>query len=107
MQGYGLKELRAMPQIVSGCTPEAEREAAELFERIAPEVVVVSPLEAEFAKLFSNAYRYIEFAATNEFYLVAKSAGVDYQRVHDGDEAQLSARSRACRGRALPPVPAW
>jgi len=81
VQGFGLKELRAMPQIVSGCTPEAERGAAELFERITPEVVVVSPLEAEFAKLFSNAYRYIEFAATNEFYLVAKSAGVDYQRV--------------------------
>lgn len=81
VQGNGLKELRDMPQIVSGTTPDAEREAASLFERIAPEVVVVSPMEAEFAKLFSNAYRYIEFAATNEFYLVARSAGVDYQRV--------------------------
>jgi UDP-N-acetyl-D-mannosaminuronic acid dehydrogenase len=81
VQGNGLKELREMPQIVSGCTPEAEREAIALFERITPEVVVVSPIEAEFAKLFSNAYRYIEFAATNEFYLIAKSAGVDYHRV--------------------------
>jgi len=81
VQGNGMTELRAMPQIVSGVTPDAEREAAELFERITPEVVAVSPIEAEFAKLFSNAYRYIEFAATNEFYLVAKSAGVDYQRV--------------------------
>ena len=81
VQGYGLKELRELPQIVSGTTPEAEREAAKLFERIAPEVVVLKPLEAEFAKLFANAYRYIEFAATNEFYLVAKSAGVDYLRV--------------------------
>ena len=81
VQGFGLKELREMPQIVSGTTQQAERDAATLFERITPEVVVVSPIEAEFAKLFSNAYRYIEFAATNEFYLVAKSAGVDYQRV--------------------------
>jgi len=81
VQGYGLKELREMPQIVSGCTPEAEQEAAALFERITPEAVVVSPTEAEFAKLFSNAYRYIEFAATNEFYLIAKSAGIDYHRV--------------------------
>jgi UDP-N-acetyl-D-mannosaminuronic acid dehydrogenase len=81
VQGLGLKEMHAMPQIVSGCSPQAEREASTLFERIAPEVVVVRPIEAEFAKLFSNAYRYIEFAATNEFYLVAKSAGVDYQRV--------------------------
>jgi UDP-N-acetyl-D-mannosaminuronic acid dehydrogenase len=81
VQGNGLKELREMPQIISGTTPEAEREAANLFERITPEVVPVSPIEAELAKLFSNAYRYIEFAITNQFYLVAKSAGVDYQRV--------------------------
>lgn len=81
VQGYGLKELREMPQIVSGCTPEAELGAAALFERIAPEVVVLPPLEAEFAKLFANAYRYIEFATTNEFYLIAKSAGIDYHRV--------------------------
>ena len=81
VQGYGLKELREMPQLVSGTTPEAELGAVKLFERIAPEVVVVSPIEAEFAKLFANAYRYIEFAATNEFYLIAKSAGVDYHRV--------------------------
>jgi UDP-N-acetyl-D-mannosaminuronic acid dehydrogenase len=81
VQGAGLKELRELPQIVSGATPEAERAAAELFERFAPAVLTLSPMEAEFAKLFTNAYRYIEFAATNEFYLVAKSAGVDYQRV--------------------------
>jgi UDP-N-acetyl-D-mannosaminuronic acid dehydrogenase len=81
VQGYGLKELREMPQIVSGTTPEAEHDAVALFEQITPEVVVVSPIEAEFAKLFNNTYRYIEFAATNEFYLIAKSAGVDYQRV--------------------------
>ena len=29
------------------------------------------PKEAEFAKLFCNAYRYIQFAATNQFYMSA------------------------------------
>jgi len=81
VQGHGIRELREMPQIVSGTTPEAEAEAAALFRRIAPELVVVKPLEAEFAKLFSNAYRYIEFAATNQFYMIAKSAGADYQAI--------------------------
>lgn len=81
VQGYGIKELREMPQIVSGTTPEAEQEAADLFRRIAPELVIVKPLEAEFAKLFNNAYRYIEFAATNQFYMISKQAGVDYQAV--------------------------
>jgi UDP-N-acetyl-D-mannosaminuronic acid dehydrogenase len=81
VQGFGVKELREMPQIVSATTPEAEREAVELFRRIAPELVIVKPLEAEFAKLFTNAYRYIEFAATNQFYMIAKSAGADYQAI--------------------------
>jgi UDP-N-acetyl-D-mannosaminuronic acid dehydrogenase len=81
VQGYGIKELREMPQLVSATTPEAEREAAALFKSIAPEIVTIAPMEAEFAKLFNNAYRYIEFAATNEFYLIARSAGLDYQRI--------------------------
>jgi UDP-N-acetyl-D-mannosaminuronic acid dehydrogenase len=70
-----------MPQIVSGTTPEAAEEAAALFRTVAPEIVMLDPIEAEFAKLFNNAYRYIEFATTNQFYLIAKSAGLDYQRI--------------------------
>lgn len=81
VQGYGIKELGSMPQIVSGTTPEAEEEAAALFSKITPELVTCKPLEAEFAKLFSNAYRYIEFAATNQFYMLAKQAGADYQAI--------------------------
>jgi UDP-N-acetyl-D-mannosaminuronic acid dehydrogenase len=81
VQGYGVDELAGMPQIVSGTTPEAAEEAAALFRTIAPEIVMVDPIEAEFAKLFNNAYRYIEFAVTNQFYLIAKSAGLDYQRI--------------------------
>lgn len=81
VQGLGIKEINELPQIVSGTTPQAEQEAAALFRPLVSEVVIVAPREAEFAKLFSNAYRYIEFAATNEFFLIAKSAGVDYHRV--------------------------
>src|SRR6266702_6104520 len=81
VQGHGIRELKETPQIISGTTPAAEEEAAKLFSAIAPELIVVKPREAEFAKLFGNAYRYIEFAATNQFYLIAKSAGLDYQRI--------------------------
>jgi UDP-N-acetyl-D-mannosaminuronic acid dehydrogenase len=84
VQGYGIRELKEMPQIISGTTPEAEREAAALFEPLVSELVVLAPMEAEFAKLFNNAYRYIEFAAANEFYLIAKSAGLDYHRILKG-----------------------
>jgi 3-hydroxyisobutyrate dehydrogenase-like beta-hydroxyacid dehydrogenase len=67
VQGHGIKELKETPQIVSGTSPDAEQEAGKLFSAITPELVVVNPKEAEFAKLFNNAYRYIEFATTNEF----------------------------------------
>jgi UDP-N-acetyl-D-mannosaminuronic acid dehydrogenase len=81
VQGYGVAELKSTPQIVSGTSPEAEEAAAALFARIAPEIVRVKPLEAEFAKLFCNAYRYIEFATTNQFYMLAESAGADYNGI--------------------------
>lgn len=81
VQGYGIKELGEMPQIVSATSPDAEKEASEIFRRIAPELVIVKPIEAEFAKLFNNAYRYIEFAASNQFYMIAKSAGADYRAI--------------------------
>jgi UDP-N-acetyl-D-mannosaminuronic acid dehydrogenase len=80
-QGHGIAELSQMPQLVSGTSPDAEREAAELFRHITPEITLLKPIEAEFAKLFNNAYRYIEFAVTNQFYLIAKSAGLDYTHI--------------------------
>jgi UDP-N-acetyl-D-mannosaminuronic acid dehydrogenase len=83
VQGHGIKELKETPQIISGTTPAAEQEAAKLFSAVASELVTVTPREAEFAKLFNNAYRYIEFAAANQFYLIAKSAGLDYRRIYD------------------------
>ena len=81
VQGHGIKELGSLPQIISGTTPAAVDAAAELFLRIAPEVVRVKPLEAEFAKLFNNAYRYIEFATTNQFYMIADAVGADYSQI--------------------------
>lgn len=84
VQGFALEEIRNLPQIVSGTTSEAEDAAAHLFEKIAPEIVRMKPMEAEFAKLFSNAYRYIQFAVANQFFMMTSSAGVDYYKVLDG-----------------------
>src|SRR6202011_2003321 len=78
VQGFAVEELQTLPQIVSGTTPEAEEEAAALFALISPEIIRLSTREAEMVKLFNNAYRYIQFAVANQFYLIAESAGVDY-----------------------------
>ena len=84
VQGLAIEEIGRLGQIVSGTTPDAERQATALFGHIAPSIVSLTPIEAEFAKLFSNAYRYIQFAAANQFYMIADAAGVDYSRVLDG-----------------------
>lgn len=80
-QGKALLELKTLPQLVSGVTPAAGDAAEKLFRRIAPETLRLSPMEAEFAKLFSNAYRYISFAIANQFYMLADRAGLDFDRI--------------------------
>jgi UDP-N-acetyl-D-mannosaminuronic acid dehydrogenase len=94
VQGYGISELKSLPQIVSGTTPEAEDQAATLFKRIAPDIVRCKPLEAEFAKLFTNVHRYIEFATTNQFYMIAESAGADYGAILDAMKRNYPRASR-------------
>ncbi len=80
-QGYAVRELKELPQLVSGLTGRAAGDAAALFGRIAPKIIRVSVEEAELAKLFSNAWRYIQFAATNQFYMMATDFGADYDQV--------------------------
>ncbi len=84
VQGRAIEEVQSLPQIISGTTPEAEKAAGELFSLFVPELVILSPMEAEFAKLYNNAWRYIQFAVANQFYMMTAQAGVDYYRVLNG-----------------------
>lgn len=81
VQGHAIRELRELPQIVSGMNKKAEDQAAILFGKIASKIIKVSIRKAELTKLFSNAWRYIQFAVTNQFYMIASSLDVDYQKV--------------------------
>jgi UDP-N-acetyl-D-mannosaminuronic acid dehydrogenase len=45
--------------------------------------VYLSPEEAELAKLFTNAWRYIKFAAANQLFMMANDFGIDYERVRE------------------------
>lgn len=81
VQGKGIEEIRTLPQLVSATSPEAEKRVCDLFNRISPEVLVLTPIEAEFAKLFTNVYRYIQFATANQLFMISNSAGVDYEKI--------------------------
>jgi UDP-N-acetyl-D-mannosaminuronic acid dehydrogenase len=82
VQGYAVQELRKLPQIVSGFTETAVRCAEALFGRLGVETIRVTVREAELAKLFSNAWRYIQFAITNQFYMISTEQGTDYERIY-------------------------
>lgn len=83
VEGYALTELYELPQIVAGCTPEATKRAEALFKTLTKKVVVTKPIEAELAKLFTNTWRYINFAISNQFYMIAQAGGLDFYNIYD------------------------
>jgi UDP-N-acetyl-D-mannosaminuronic acid dehydrogenase len=46
-------------------------------------VVRTTPEEAELAKLFTNTWRYIKFAAANQFWMMANDSGVNFDNVRE------------------------
>ncbi len=80
-QGRSLTELRELPQIISARTPEGMARARRLFAGLAPELIELQPEEAELAKLFTNTWRYIRFAAANQLFMMANDFGLDFERI--------------------------
>jgi UDP-N-acetyl-D-mannosaminuronic acid dehydrogenase len=80
-EGKAMEELFSLPQIVAARTPEVRARAAKLFARLTEQIVELEPEEAELAKLFTNTWRYIKFAAANQFYVMANDHGLDFERI--------------------------
>lgn len=79
-----IEELSALPQIVSSRSDSGFERAANLFSRFAPEIVRLTPEEAELAKLFTNSWRYVKFAMANQFFMMAESQNLNYSRIREG-----------------------
>jgi len=82
VQGQSLKELEQLPQLVAGTSVSATERAEALFRLITPKVLRLRPIEAELAKLFCNAYRYINFAIANQFWMMAQAFEADFHKIH-------------------------
>lgn len=80
-EGKALEELESLPQIISGRTPAAVARARSLFAHLTNNLIETLPEEAELAKLFTNTWRYIKFAAANQFFMIANDYGLDFERV--------------------------
>ena len=83
VQGYAVLELEKLPQIVAGFSDHAIEEASSLFEKISSKIIRTTMGESEMVKLFSNSWRYIQFALANQFYMIANDFGEDYDRIRE------------------------
>ena len=81
LQGKALVELPKLPQIISGYNKKSIHVATKLFNLISSKTIVTSVLEAELVKLFSNAWRYITFAASNQFFMICQNFDIDFNMV--------------------------
>lgn len=82
LEGKAISELKELPQIVSSFTESGVNRSSNLFKLLTNEIIVVEPLEAELTKLYSNVWRYIQFAISNQFYTIANDYGVDFYNIH-------------------------
>jgi len=80
-EGKALVELCELPQIVSARTERAYELAEALFGNLTQSTLRLEVEEAELAKLFTNTWRYIKFAAANQLYMIANDYGLDFERI--------------------------
>jgi UDP-N-acetyl-D-mannosaminuronic acid dehydrogenase len=82
-QGKAIEELQTLPQIISSFDEATISEAKELFLLLTKDIIVLEPIEAELAKLFTNVWRYIQFSIANQFYQITTQEGVDFYRLYN------------------------
>src|ERR1700755_2771804 len=103
-EGKAMTELFELPQIVSARTPAGTKRASALFARLTGKIVVMTPEEAELAKLFTNVWRYIKFATANQLYMMANGQALDFARIRRGlAEARPRAADMPAAGFAAGP----
>lgn len=94
VQGKSVTELPKLPQIISGISSKSINESKKLFKLICKKTIITSILEAELIKLFSNAWRYINFSISNEFYMICENLGIKFDQIRknmiDGYERNKS-----------------
>jgi UDP-N-acetyl-D-mannosaminuronic acid dehydrogenase len=83
LEGHALKELHELPQIIGANDQKAADRASAIFEALGVKTIRVTPEEAELAKLFTNVWRYIKFAAANQFWLMSNEAGLDFSKIRE------------------------
>ena len=83
VQGKAISELPKLPQLVSGKNKKAILESSKLFRKVCKKIIYTKVIEAELVKLFSNAYRYINFSISNQFYMICQNQNLNFFKIRD------------------------
>ena len=101
-QHRAFDELIDLPQLIGAADDESFRNTKALFDSIIEsECLRLTPTEAELGKLFTNMWRYLTFAAANEFYLITDS----FASYHDVNVHRILEQTRHKYPRFDPPSP--
>ena len=82
-EGKAIEELFDLPQIVSSYDKSITEKVSNLFRHLTKDIIELDPTEAELAKLYTNSWRYIQFAIANQFYMLANGHGKDFYKIYD------------------------
>lgn len=82
-EGNAILEIRTLPQIVGTKSGIEKNIPLGPFKSLGIEFVQVTYEEAELAKLFSNAWRYITFATANTFFATAESMDANFGNIRN------------------------
>ncbi len=83
VEGFSLQELPVIPQIISGSNSKTIHENKKIFGKITKSNITCSFIEAELSKIFSNMYRYINFAIPNEMFLISSRLNANFSKVRE------------------------
>jgi len=81
-QGHSLEETSRLPQLIGHFSKTSLERASDFFSTMKIDVCIsLTPREAEYGKLITNMYRYVNIALANEFYMIASGQDVNTHKV--------------------------
>jgi UDP-N-acetyl-D-mannosaminuronic acid dehydrogenase len=82
-ENHFLEEIATLPHIVGGVDERSSDEVARLFEVFGSRIVKTTPVEAELAKIWTNIFRYTNFALPNLLMMNCEQYGANVFGVID------------------------
>ena len=80
-QGFSIQELKEIPTIIGTLDKKSAEKVEGLFRKVTDKILHTDARSAELAKLFTNMYRYINFAIANEFMMIADAHDRDIYEI--------------------------